>query len=225
MERTPTRPVPVSRQQPRIAPPSPKEDLLELHISPTEVEHLDRTARVHDRDLGKQQANLEWEQTRPKPITIRRKSAIQLACIRDQQYLAAASKRNHRPATPPADREQYRAMRTLIEAPPKMVSPIHEVAYLDDFDLRQFLMPSVVSPIPEFPPPSNNTTAVPIVTPSPPEKEALFNGATIRWNRRFSRTRNLAGERISVNIYHGLAHLTHLNTDTQITRTRTNNPL
>lgn len=257
MERKPTRPTPVSHHQRPAPPEPPAEDLLELCISPEEVESLERTARVTTRDLNQQQTNLEWERNRPKPVTVRRKSAIQIACIRDTRYLAAAARKprhwvepsvSHHPPSdlgrPPTEtptkplqpytnRQPERHLypfdlRHLLTPP--LISPIHEPDYLAtdprtttnspdylmEFDLRYLLTPPAISPIHDL---CDTTTTEESSTTTTPADQ-LFEGITIRWRDRFSRTKNAAGDTVLVSSNRRVARLKHQKSGIETLRIR-----
>lgn len=238
MERQPTRPAPVSQHLLLPAPETPPEDTLELHVTAEERETLERKARVDWRDTAKQNNAKRWEQTRPKPIQTRRKSIIQMACIRDIQYTAAAANQTTRGYTPkqrlnstkspspilfPSYEYPLACPKLLSPIPsppyehpttvPKLISPIRALTE-DDWriDLRQLLTPRMLSPIPDHD----------HLFPTPPQQniERLFSGVTIKWKERFSRTYNKNGELVLCNVAHGRAYLRHMKTKIEICQTK-----
>lgn len=244
MDRQPTRPVPMGKYSAHINDEVIPEvcelwDTLEVEISTMEKDSVDRLARIPERDQVRQAATQEWERTRPKPAGIhhRRKSAIQRSVMRDANYLAAATAK-------PKRRFEQRIEEDLRQLLSPPATPVATDAWSPfDFDLRHLLTPTRCSPPREVdfewfrtPPllspiqsPQREINfewlrTPPLLSPlhSPPRDpisdERLFDGVVIRWELRFDRTKNSAGEPVRVNITKTHAYLKHLATKIKITR-------
>lgn len=163
---------------------------------------------------------IQWDKNRRKPANIgeRRKSQLQLACMRDHAYLTAATKTPMPKGT----------LHITIEQEPKTRDEIPE------FDLRHRLLPMfrpvLLSPIRSPPRYATEPVQQPMfaplpallspIPPAPQDTEKLFEGIRVRWNRRYDRVKNSCGETVRIVVNYGTAYLKHIPTQTKTTITR-----